>query len=632
MDNFIGRSIRNNFPNWSKIYKDDASVGSILFTQIGNEIEKVLDNLNVNLKSNSDPLKNPSSISKHIYIYDLKEFSYYKDVVDKINSVKEFKFFKYVNDVETEIKTFDTNSFTYQRFLSSYSEEFEKSSITDFENQNIILTLDGQSIDKEMNIDFSKSIKFENKIKFKKPKHLYIKVSEANLFYSKSIASRMITVKEEYFIILRGYDLQNVPVEETIFINENQIYKTKIKFSSICDISKSNLYSTIGGPCLVRHGFNGKVEVLNYPINYDIVKIDLKTIYKDTLSKIDSFYEFEKSKLYIENEFVNSVSRISYLFKLINDPSIAYNKHNGNIFYSLFSQNVSNLDNDEYIQDIEYNSIISKLMCITNKGNLLALELGMTEVKVPSLFNATVDFDIGIESLYQRYSLYDSAQIIVKHANVSTLINRIFIIYEKPDKSIFYIGFDSNDTPVIQSEPYLHIVGEHREVEKLWRQLTIDLNLDQAGQHNFYSLSLNPLAYEKELIAAFNNLNSKTIEFDFFNNIIQSYLRNKKNQKSLIISSFSLIAESNTPVFKYNTSISYNLNTKFGIYIENITNDIFIVKSSGNQILEMYKFNQKRTGVLIDFLSGEFYSYDIFDKYKLSIKMLNNDEYIYQRI
>ena len=39
------------------------------------------------------------------------------------------------------------------------------------------------------------------------------------------------------------------------------------------------------------------------------------------------------------------------------------------------------------------------------------------------------EFDIGFESMYQRYSLNETAYIIVKHANVSTLINRIVLIH-----------------------------------------------------------------------------------------------------------------------------------------------------------------------------------------------------------
>ena len=37
----IGQSIRNNFPLWSKIRRDDSSVGAIIFEGIGSEIESL---------------------------------------------------------------------------------------------------------------------------------------------------------------------------------------------------------------------------------------------------------------------------------------------------------------------------------------------------------------------------------------------------------------------------------------------------------------------------------------------------------------------------------------------------------------------------------------------------------------
>ena len=72
--------------------------------------------------------------------------------------------------------------------------------------------------------------------------------------------------------------------------------------------------------------------------------------------------------------------------KLIENPTVAYNKFDGNIFYSIVSQVVLGLDNDEYIQDIEYNHILQRLMAITNKAKLLTIELGLTPTKNTYLF------------------------------------------------------------------------------------------------------------------------------------------------------------------------------------------------------------------------------------------------------
>lgn len=630
MDSFSGRMIRNRYPSWTKIHKDDSSIGAVIFSEVGNEIEKIKSSLYANFKCMSDPLNFASLTPNKIYVFDFKDYEYYKELRKMMNQYVSIKFFKFVNDLPVELNAFDVNYFGKESFFSTYSEEFTIESVADFETQNTLLTLNKQNSNDYFDIDMDLNLSYQNKIKFKKAKHLYIKISECNLFYSNTNSSRNLTLRESYYVTIRGYNLLNLPVEETIFISENQIYKTKNKFLSLCDLYQSKVYNTIGGACLVRHGFNGKVEVLNYPINYDVVKIESKELVKDLTVKLDEFYEYQNSDMYISNDF-NDRSEFSYLLKLINDPRIGYNKHNGDIFFNLFSQVVLNLDNDEYIQDIEYNYVTSKLIGISNKAKLHFFDLGMTPIKAPALFQNSVEYDISFESMYQKYSLDETALVIVRHGNVSSVINKILLICELPDGTIKYVSFDSNFNPILSDTPYIHSVDSHPEVEKLWRQFTLEVNLSEPGQYNFYSVSLNPLDLKKELVELFSRFEKQQINFQFFKNSIQSYLRTSSNPKGLKINSYCIVAESNTPVYTYDTQISYNNDPLFGIYIDNIKNEIFIVKSKDNKILSVNSVRQKQNSVLIDFSNGQVYAFENFQKYRLELEAFNGDKYIYTR-
>jgi hypothetical protein len=630
MDSFIGRMIRNRYPSWTKIHKDDSSIGAVIFSEVGNEIEKIKSSLYANFKCMSDPLHFGSLTPNKLWVFDFKDFQYYKEMREVMNAYKEIKFFKYVDDLPVELNAFDINYFGKERFFSTYSEEFTISTNANFETENLLLTLNKQTSNDFFDIDFDYNVSYQNRIKFKKAKHLYIKISECNLFYSNSGSSRNLVLEESYYVIIRGYNLLNLPIEETIKISENQIYKTKTKFLCICDISQSKVYNTIGGACLTRHGFNGKVEVLNYPINYDVVKIKSKELVKDLTVKLDDFYEYQNSDMYISNDF-NDRSEISYLFKLINNPKVAYNKYNGDVFFNLFSQAILNLDTDEYIQDIEYNYITSKLIGISNKAKLYFFDLGMTAIKAPTLFQNSVEYDISFESMYQKYSLNEEALLIVKHGNVSSVINKIILVCELPDLTIKYVSFDSDFNPILSDTPYVHSVESHPEVEKLWRQFTLKINLDIPGQYNFYSISLNPLDLKKELVQLFSKFEKQETTFQFFKNSIQSYLRTSSNPKGLKINSYSLIAESNTAVYTFDTGISYSSDPLFGIYIDNIDNEIFIVKTINDKIVSVHSLKQKQSSILIDFSNGQFYSFENIDKYKLQLETFTGDIYTYTR-
>ncbi len=630
MDSFIGRMIRNRYPSWTKIHKDDSSIGAVIFSEVGNEIEKIKSTLFANFKCMSDPLHFASLTPNKLWVFDFKDYQYYKEMREIMNSYREIKFFKYVNDLPVELNAFDINYFGKERFFNTYSEEFTITINNDFETENLLLTLNKQTSNDFFDIDIDYSIDYKDRIKFKKAKHLYIKISDCNLFYSNSQSSRNLTLAEIYYVTIRGYNLLNLPIEETIRISENQIYKTKTKFLCICNLSQSKIYNTIGGACLTRHGFNGKVEILNYPINYDVVKIPSKELVKDLTVKLDDFYEYQNSDMYISNDF-NNRSEISYLLKLIDNPRVAYNKYNGDVFFNLFSQAILNLDNDEYIQDIEYNYVTSKLVGISNKAKLHFFDLGMTSIKAPTLFQNSVEYDISFESMYQKYSLDEDALLIVKHGNVSSVINKIVLICELPDLTIKYIAFDSNFNPVLSNTPYVHSVDSHPEVEKLWRQFTLTLSLNDPGQYNFYSISLNPLDLKKELVELFYKFENQQVTFDFFKNSIQSYLRTSSNPKGLKINSYSLIAESNSPVYSFDTGISYSLDPTFGIYIDNIENEIIIVKTINSKIVSMHSIKQKQSSVLIDFSNGQLFSFENFDKYKLELEAFNGDIYTYIR-
>lgn len=630
MDSFTGRIIRNRYPSWTKIYKDDSAVASVLFNEIGNEIEKIKSSLYSNFKCFSDPLKSPSLTPNQIYSFDFKDYDYYKELSKIATNYKSIKFFKFINNLPIELNAFDINFFGKESFFNSYSEEFEINEELNFENTNLILTLDKQNSNDYFDIEIDKSLKFTNRIKFKKAKHVYIKISDCDFFYSKDNSIKNITLNTSFYVTIRGYDLLNLPVEETVFVYENQIYKSKNKFLSINDLGQSSLYKTIGGPCLTRHGFNGKVEILNYPINYDVIKINSKELAKDATARLDEFYEKQNSAMYISNDF-NDRSEISYLLKLIEQPNIAYNRYKGDIFYTLFSQAILGLENDEYIQDIEYNYLTSKLLAISNKAKIYFLNLGMTEVKTPTLFQNSVEYDISFESMYQKYSLNDTASVIVRHGNASTLISKIILICEYPDKSIKYIAFNSDFNVILSTEPYVHSIESHPEVEKLWRQFSFNIDLEETGQYTFYSISLNPLNLEKELINLFRKLEKNEITFNFFYNSVQSYLRTSSNPKGLRINSYSLISESNTPVYSFNTEIDYSNDPLFGIYIDNIKNEIFIAKTKNEVIESMHVMKQKQNSVLVDIFNGQIYSFENYNKYKLEVEALNGDIFSYTR-
>jgi hypothetical protein len=139
------------------------------------------------------------------------------------------------------------------------------------------------------------------------------------------------------------------------------------------------------------------------------------------------------------------------------------------------------------------------------------------------------------------------------------------------------------------------------------------------------------LDLKKELVQLFSKFEKQETTFQFFKNSIQSYLRTSSNPKGLKINSYSLIAESNTAVYTFDTGISYSSDPLFGIYIDNIDNEIFIVKTINDKIVSVHSLKQKQSSILIDFSNGQFYSFENIDKYKLQLETFTGDIYTYTR-
>ena len=93
----IGQSIRNNFPLWSKIRRDDSSVGAILFDNIGKFLEESrFDMIKKEYQSNVLSL-NPVCEPESMFIFSLAESSAYNAFKDE-NKTYEFLLAKGIKD------------------------------------------------------------------------------------------------------------------------------------------------------------------------------------------------------------------------------------------------------------------------------------------------------------------------------------------------------------------------------------------------------------------------------------------------------------------------------------------------------------------------------------------------------
>lgn len=603
MTSFFGKYIRNNFPSWMHIHRYSSSNGGSILDIMGNEFEESLKDCKMNLDSFFIFDKKPLLFSKKIYNENLNNYIKYNQKVKSGTS-----FVKQVTciDLNTNqpIPVYEIQSDGLKRFFTSYSDNIEIENIDSFEDRFVFYKLSEAPKDNPFLKNDIINFNVYNAIRFTKAQKIHLKIDESNYIQNERNTEKM-------YVTIRGLNILGQYIEEQVKIKHAGFYSTNNYFLCICNNNSK--------PAIERHGFNGAVSLMSIPGNSNQITHDFKPIVRDKISEIGEAFEKFDSRLIIENKG----DTIEYKIRMIDDPFVYVNTYSNEVYKVISSQKVELLP-DEIIDDLDFNNITDNLMGITNKGYIINLPVGLTEMTPAKLLPKTIEFDIGFETDAERFSINETIQLRIPQLNIANKVQRLLIIIERPDGTLQFVK--NKDGEIIADNLCQFIEPKnHVEIEKIWQSIFFDLTLNDYGQWNFYSLSYSSYVMSKT-VEAFTRefIESDSDHLRYFRNI-RMYIDRFPHQKDLLINSHSVKVESIAPINRWQVLEPRNNYAKNYIHQEGFDNEFIVSSVYGNKITNKKRIKFSQDAVLFEKETGDLLLNTPTENKKIVIEYINKD-------
>lgn len=368
---FYGEFIKEKFPARSRIRKDSSSTGAKLFDGLGTFIEK--NYRSKLLQEKNSPLYSGSlgtNSLANLYETQLVEDN---DFQSKVNGFEVEK---------TKVTLLDGTSsecaFSIEELYNSKPESYTSKGY--FTNQVLIAECTSKNYIKEITYNFTEETE------------IFVNVKEITSTYKN---------KEKPYIKLCGKNIHGVPLEESIYIEGEGLYKTKSKFFTLESISRTN--KVTGGLPVNIYGLKEfSLEVLAYSAqsfveNKTDYRDENKTvkkkrvILKNFLSKAKSIKSipngFSDNNLIVElvnYEDTESDTYESYLYYIHNyykEPEKVFSENNVETEREVFEAVIGFVLLDQYVIDLEYNYETNDLITCTAEGAVYHYDMGLPEMQ-----------------------------------------------------------------------------------------------------------------------------------------------------------------------------------------------------------------------------------------------------------
>lgn len=597
MDSFYGQILRNNFPQLSRVRRDDGSVGGGILDKIGNEIEDSRKNLfssSVRVVSSSHT---PEATKSFLYKYQINNSDYLfeknRSAIKEVNCSE--------NDFVEAISEFDIYSEKPNFIKAVSSKNYTVAS-------RIIVELD--------NMYYEEDPLVLNKFKGSR---VYINIQEFEEI-NQNINQDMI------YVCLRGFDKNLKPLEEYIPVHDIGMYVSKNKFRSIENISKDINKEIIGGCGIEFSGVKKvKAELLTIPVqSWEETKktfySSLDTIASKTIEKKRIKINNVLSSVFLEKSFQNigALTDNELFLEVFKTESETYLRYiHSYVFHAQDYKSEENMvgvvkDDDFFfeteeiileqelvdennesivISDFTYDEISNSLITIESSGKINMYELGKTPVKSldfeETKLRKTRNKELRLEATQQRI-LKNSFNYfkVLCHNNVRPIKN-FFIGRYKPSASSNINDIEFYDNSQNAWEKFITLAeGLYGVLDDLDSINIFNFEdiLEESGQYCYYLFSYHESKLIKPLIDAYNFRALFNNEQSGFEEIAKIFYSDHNNY---FVEELKIFVEENTPIKVFN-EYENPVNDFDGIFTDNQSNKLYISQGNSIECLELY--------------------------------------------
>jgi hypothetical protein len=654
---YLGRSLRNRFPLWSEIRRNESSNGSMLLNAIGESLNEERSSFLSSIAATKALKGNPAKEFGHFYSF------IHPNIHEYLNYVRETALFDSLeaSGVLGNETISLTPKHTYDEISTSiptrYEVEFEKqancSLLSIVENESE-LEVDADHFNFTKQVDIvENSYTCEEIFDFKNEyKKIYIEVSDTKVFDSKIINENF---NDHYSVVLRGYDEADRKIEETIRIKDDGIYESQNWFKKLCPLKKEN--SIVGGGSIEKYGFDGSLKVRNLPVkinntidkNSTIIKVSNELGY-DTLIENDVEY-----KLTTETDS-DGITRsfMEYIFRSYEDGS-SYKIEGAELDPTFFKETLSkrclfnNTLEPIVVKSFAIDRVRDRFLTVDNNFTLRSYKLHRDSFE-KKLIKRTRLIDLGFEAENQRVYLGEVGKINLLLERAKRTILNVIIGRHTPERRLSYADDSDFNFEFLQADltwgDSLNYFGGRNRADKYenFSSMHFENTYDEAGQYDFYVITLRELSFTEDYLDEVRAGNIP--ESDFKAKLVE--FSNDPYQQKIAINSYSILCEEMLPEFEvdldkvlvetalgnYGEEISaesieeltehllieteVSIDRNVSLWFENCENDL---KLSVNILNKNYIFSIKRyyDYIFYDYNSGEGVVLEPYDNLSIII-------------
>jgi hypothetical protein len=623
---FFGQSIRNNFPLWSKIRRDDSSIGAISLDIFGEVFEELrVEILRRNHQQNclsGGPIYEPG----FLYVFQLNEslnFNLYKD------ENRTFRNIEATGEKDGQNYTL-TPVFSYSELCKSFPTRYELNLISN-EESYLLTTVEKNSFENIFIREVASNFYFE-----KYPGRIYLNIYDSEQYETSTYNRNMLDKK---YIVLRGTNFLNKKIEEIIPIENDGHFQSKNIFKSLEHLNADIERNITGGKSIEVYGFDGVVEVLKYPLQVQKKKFPFKLLVKknDEVNFQDSLEENESYFQIIESE---SKSVLQYIFHTYESGTSYINKRTDlekDYFEQvLLEQDLLNdLREQISVQDFTFDYLRNKLTVIDNVGKIYWYNLNRTIFFRPQI-ERTKKTNISFESEKQQVVLNETLPLFFSLERAKGTISEVIIARKSPSQSsqvldsngalISDFNFDYLQEDLTWSRNKHFFSGRDDDDFYLrFEGKTVDCTFDEYGQYDFYVFSFSS-NFNKE--GSLNSFKNGVITEREFKTILEGYLEDEF-QTNVLIDTYSIFCESLIPEHSISSGIIDDLTERLenpeeyslGIFFDNPENNLYVVAGNETKTF-LYKIKEYKDYIIFDYESG---SGALLEDYSSVTITLNNE-------
>lgn len=514
MSFFLEKSIKNRFPLWHEARRNDASNISRLIEELSKgltEYRNVISKAKSQMSVLSDM---PTGEVGHFWIVDLLEDEQYRKRLQSNDYFPELKVTWNEKELEEINNYYQIPLLIPDRIETAFIKSYASTKIATISNK--INDLDYDFVTESHNIYFDiKNIDYYDNTE-----------SEESFDFN-------------YKITIRGYDICDFPIEETIQIKDLSIYKTLNKFKRICSLNKEPKENIVGGKAIEVNGLKGEIEVSFFPENNEKTFKNLLSIIKN--DKIRDGDSLKENYAFLSLEKTTEGSFLNWKHRYYEDGSYYryFGKENTENFEEVINSYAFVTDNKEKINVScwDYNLINERFVTV-DEENVLRIHSLPEENFSEGLLPKTKKTNLVLEIENQKVQLGQTVELHVFLENQVGEIDSFFIIKENENE----VGLNLDAPLFLQSDKAswgesVHLFkGNNRQdgFENVFSS-KFEYKVDSLGEHK-----ISIISFGKE-IEILKKLRDGSLTEVVFLNELKSYLE-KDDASDVYVYNYGLMS------------------------------------------------------------------------------------------